>query len=78
MALSENIYQYGYLVIADLYSGWISVYYFRPGEATSTTLVEIFKHIFNFENIFITLIFMDYGVAKEVSSDGDSNSNLSR
>ena len=54
-----SIDQYGYLVIADRYSGWISVYYFRPGEATSTTLIEIFRHIF-----------MDYGVAEEVSSDG--------
>ena len=50
---------HSYLIVADRYSGWISVYYFPPGEVTSATLVSIFREIFS-----------SFGVPEELSSDG--------
>ena len=54
-----TINQYSYLVVADRYSGWISVYYFKPGETNTSTLIEIFQRMF-----------MDFGAADEISSNG--------
>ena len=50
---------YSYLVAADRYSGWVCAYYFKPGEATASSLINIFCQLF-----------LDYGVSEEVSSDG--------
>ena len=33
---------HSYLVVADRYSGWINVHFFRPGQATNTVLQNIF------------------------------------
>ena len=50
---------HSYLVVADRYSGWLTIYYFKPGEANHTTLINIFRNLF-----------VDFGVPDEISSDG--------
>ena len=52
---------HSYLVVADRYSGWLTIYYFKPGEANHTTLINIFRNLF-----------VDFGVPDEISSDGGS------
>ena len=47
---------HSYLVVSDRYSGWLTVYYFKPGEANHTTLIKIFRNIF-----------VDFGVPNEIS-----------
>ena len=37
---------HSYLITAGRYSGWISIYFFRPGEATSIALENIFRQLF--------------------------------
>ena len=49
---------HSYLIIADCYSGWLTIYYFKPGEANHTTLINIFRNLF-----------VDFGVPDEISSD---------
>ena len=51
--------QHSYLVVADRYSSWPCVYYFKPGEATSSLLINSCRDIFT-----------NYGVPEEISSDG--------
>ena len=52
---------HSYLVIADRYSGWLIIYYFKPGEANHSTLINIFRNVF-----------ANFGVPEELSSDGGS------
>ena len=49
---------HSYLVIADRFSGWITIYHF-PTRATSSQLISICRASFK-----------DYGVSEELSSDG--------
>ena len=53
------IEQHAYLVVVDRFSGWPIVYYFKPGEATSSRVINICREIF-----------MTYGTPEEISSDG--------
>ena len=50
---------HSYLVVVDRFSAWICIYYFKPGEATSKTLIDIFRDLFT-----------SYGAPDVVSSDG--------
>ena len=50
---------HSYLITANRYSGWVSIYFFRPGEATSVALENIFRQLFT-----------DNGVPDELSTDG--------
>ena len=50
-----------YLMIADRYSGWLSVLYVGRGEFDSDNLINVFRDYF-----------LTFGVAAEISSDGAS------
>ena len=50
---------HSYLVVVDRFSGWICIFYFRPGESTSSALIKECRELF-----------ISYGVPEEVSSDG--------
>ena len=50
-----------YLMIADRYSGWLSVLYVGKGEFDSENLIHVLRDYF-----------MTFGVAEEISSDGAS------
>ena len=51
--------EHAYLVIVDRYSGWPSVFHFRPGQTTATHLLAVLR------NHFAT-----FGIPEESSSDG--------
>ena len=53
-----HLNDYTYLSIVDRFSGWLCIYYFS-GEATSETLINIFRDLF-----------IAYGVSEILSSDG--------
>ena len=50
-----------YLVIADRYSGWLSVLYVGKGEFDTDKLIEVFRDYF-----------LSFGVVEEISSDSAS------
>ena len=50
---------HAYLVIIDRYSGWPSVFHFKPGQTTAACLLAVLR------NEFAT-----FGIPEEVSSDG--------
>ena len=54
-----HINDHSYLNIVDRFSGWLCLYYFKPGEMTSSTLINILRDLF-----------IAYGAPKEFSSDG--------
>jgi len=47
-----------WLVTADRFTGWVSVYYF-PSEASSKELIKVFRDIFT-----------TFGVPQEITTDG--------
>ena len=51
--------EHAYLVIVDRYSGWPSVFHFRPGQTTAGHLISVLR------NHFAT-----FGIPEESSSDG--------
>ena len=53
---------HSYLSIVDRFSCWLNIYHF-PHQATSATLIAEFRRLF-----------ASYGVAEELSSDGDHSS----
>ena len=55
------MHSYKYLIIADRYSGWITIYYFKREDANTSS----------FERIF-TELFITFGVPDELSADGGS------
>ena len=54
-----DIASHSYLSIVDRFSGWICIYYFRPGQATAKHLITILRDLFT-----------AYGSPEELCSDG--------
>ena len=50
---------HSYLVVVDQYSGWPTVYHFRPGKSNSANLIKVLREMFS-----------AYGVPSEFASDG--------
>lgn len=50
---------HSYLVVVDQYSGWPSVFHFKPGQSNSANLIKVLRGLFT-----------AYGVPQEFASDG--------
>ena len=53
------LHSHTYVIIADHYSGWITIYYFKQGETTAASIERIFQELF-----------ITFGVPDKLSTDG--------
>ena len=53
------LHSHTYLIIVDRYSGWITIYHFKQGNATSLSIQNILRQLFT-----------NFGVPDELSTDG--------